>query len=142
MRVPLMYKKHVAVCRTLWLVFFISTSYTLSLSFFLSISLSPSLCHKHIQRMHLTCFFHLLLSVVAVFFNSDFLSPIIFTCSFFFFFGFVSSFPLLLFHFVHISPTIYLVLLNYSNFIIFSSIFRAFNMQRMSSLSLLVMLLA
>lgn len=64
MRARLMHKMHVAVCRTLWLVF-ISTSHTLSHS--PTNTHTVSLKHTSVfwkQRMHLTCFFHLLLSVL------------------------------------------------------------------------------
>lgn len=60
MRVRLMHKMHVAVRRTLWLVFILTShTHTLSLS--------------RIQPMHLTCFFHLPLSVLpfsSAFFDS------------------------------------------------------------------------
>lgn len=96
MRVWLMHKMHGAVCCTLWLVF-ISTSYTRSLSS------KRTLTHKHTSAfwMHLTCFFHLLLSVLL------FSSAFSIFCVFFLFFSFICVYSLFLFCYI-ISFTIYL----------------------------------
>lgn len=131
MRVRLMHKMHVAACRSLWLVF-ISTS----LSHTHSLFVEHTLCVLNTVNA-----FNMFLSFAtfrfAIFFSFfDFLR----------FFSLVSSFPLpLLLLSILFSSTIYLsgvtLYTSIPNFITFSSIFHAFNMQRMSSLSLLVMLL-